>query len=197
MGSAALDVPARRGGEAAVDFGSERFQTDPWPVYRELRRADPVHWIAANRMFFVLKYEDVARALTDERLATDFPVRASRRIFGSTMLDADGAGHRALRQGFGVLFSANAVGGFGARIIAEAVEATLAPLAAGENVDFAQNIAARLPYETQAHADAHLGQCTRRSSDTRRQTGRIINPDVGIGLHRMHVLRPGPSILLP
>jgi cytochrome P450 len=147
MGSAALDALARLDTDDLIDFGSEQFQTDPWPVYRELRRSDPVHWIAANRMYFVLRYEDVAHALTDDRLATDFPVRASRRIFGSTMLDADGAGHRALRQGFGTLFSAKAVGGYGAQLIAEAVEATLAPLADCTSVDFAQRVAARLPYE--------------------------------------------------
>jgi cytochrome P450 len=147
MVAQALRTRLPAGAGSPVDFSSERFLTDPWPVYRMLRRTDPVHWIPASRAFLVLKNGDVTRALADQRLATDFPVRASRRIFGVTMLDADGEGHRALRRLVGSLFSARAVAGLGARIIAEAVSQTLAPLAAATRVDFARQVAARLPYE--------------------------------------------------
>jgi cytochrome P450 len=151
-GSAGLGVPALEtappgpAGEA-LDFASDGFQTEPWPVYRELRRTDPVHWMPDSRAFLLLRHADVLAALTDERLATDFPVRASRRIFGGTLLDADGEGHRRLRQGFGALFGPTAVAGRGARMIAEAVSAVLEPLADSPGVDFAARIAAVLPYE--------------------------------------------------
>lgn len=51
--------------------------------------------------------------------------------------------------------------------------------------------------QSQAHADAQFGERTRGVPDARRQPHIAIDADAGVGLHRMHALRPGPSTVLP
>lgn len=41
---------------------------DPYPVYRRLQEADPVHWDAASSSWALTRYADVATALHDPRL---------------------------------------------------------------------------------------------------------------------------------
>jgi cytochrome P450 len=42
---------------------SPRWRADPYPVYRELRDRDPVHWSAESAMFCVSRHEDVCHVL--------------------------------------------------------------------------------------------------------------------------------------
>ena len=90
--------------EVRLDFSSDEFLADPWPIYKELRRADPVHWSDAFRAFLVTRFEDVVELLTDRQVVSGFPMRSSRRLFGPTLLDADGPRHRELRKLFTPLF---------------------------------------------------------------------------------------------
>jgi cytochrome P450 len=128
-----------------VDFGSAEFLRSPWPVYSRLRESAPVHWSARTRAFLLVRHKDVTAALADRRLATDFPMRISRRLFGPTMLDADGPAHRRMRQMFTPLLGPTAMAGYGAQMIAEVVGEVLDALG-GKDFDFMQQVAERLPY---------------------------------------------------
>ena len=66
---------------------------DPYPIFRELREAEPVTWSPAFEMWLVTRRADVARVLADwERFTTDSPKSTIRDIFGSHMLTTDGPG---------------------------------------------------------------------------------------------------------
>jgi cytochrome P450 len=134
------------GTEDLLDFTSDEFLTDPWPVYRHFRAEEPVHWSTQANAFVVFKHADVTALLTDRKLISDFPMRTSRRLFGATLLDSDGQKHRELRQVFTPLFSGNAVRRLREEILIPAVEEVLDPLEGASEVDFLEQIAKQVPY---------------------------------------------------
>jgi cytochrome P450 len=129
-----------------LDFESEQFLADPWPVYRHFRAEEPVHWSAQANAFVVFRHADVTTLLTDRRLISDFPMRTSRRLFGATLLDSDGAKHRELRQVFTPLFSGKAVRRLREEILVPAVAEALDSVEDPTEVDFLEQIAKTVPY---------------------------------------------------
>lgn len=135
-----------------LDFSSDEFLADPWPIYRELRRADPVHWSEAFRAFLVTRLDDVATLLADRRVVSGFPMRSSRRLFGPTLLDADGPGHRELRKIFMPLFAGGSVKRLRTEILVPAVDQVLdsieAELGTADEVEieFMERVAVGVPY---------------------------------------------------
>src|SRR5690242_5933687 len=50
---------------------SEKVQADPYPVYREMRAKDPVHWSELARAWFLTRYADVVSVLKDSRFSVE------------------------------------------------------------------------------------------------------------------------------
>ncbi|WKU07128.1 cytochrome P450 [Micromonospora sp. HUAS LYJ1] len=107
---------------AEIDFTDDRFLADPWPVYRRLRQTRPVHFAPGAGAFMVLRHQDVAKALTDPRLTSDYPQRPTRRLFGPSVADTEGAQHRALRRMLVPLFNGQALEQVARPVIREVVE---------------------------------------------------------------------------
>ena len=64
---------------------------DPYPVFHELRAAEPVTWAPELGMWLLTRRDDIVRVLADwERFTTDSPASNIRDIFGSHMLTTDG-----------------------------------------------------------------------------------------------------------
>ena len=64
---------------------------DPYPLFHELRAAEPVTWAPELGMWLLTRRDDVVRVLADwERFTTDSPASTIRDIFGSHMLTTDG-----------------------------------------------------------------------------------------------------------
>ena len=64
---------------------------DPYPVFHELRRREPVTWAPALGMWLLTRRDDIVRVLADwQRFTTDSPASTIRDIFGSHMLTTDG-----------------------------------------------------------------------------------------------------------
>ncbi|MGQ0624107.1 MAG: cytochrome P450 [Sporichthyaceae bacterium] len=80
-----------------VDLLSPDAVRDPYPMLAVLREQDPVHWSGRYRSWFITRFEDVARALVDERFSSDriAPARRAKLEVGE--------GDPALRAAFGVL----------------------------------------------------------------------------------------------
>ena len=135
-----------------LDFSSEEFISNPWPVYERLRNTAPVHWSERNNAFFVSKHDDVRSALSDRRVVSTFPLRMSRKLFGRTVLDSDGAEHREFRKMLAPIFSNAAVERLRAAVLAPAVDEALAGIATGADgagevdIDFMESIAVAVPY---------------------------------------------------
>jgi cytochrome P450 len=135
-----------------LDFSSEEFISNPWPVYERLRNTAPVYWSKRNNAFFVSKHDDVRSALSDRRVVSTFPLRVSRKLFGQTVLDSDGEEHREFRKLLAPIFSNAAVQRLRAAVLTPAVDDALAGIATGADgpgkvdVDFMESIAVAVPY---------------------------------------------------
>ena len=74
---------------AKVTF--EALADDPYPIFHELRRAEPVTWAPELGMWMLTRRDDIVAVLADwERFTTDSPESTIRDIFGSHMLTTDG-----------------------------------------------------------------------------------------------------------
>lgn len=138
--------------KTTLDFSSDEFLADPWPIYQELRRADPVHWSEAFRAFLVTRFDDVLALLADRRVVSGFPMRSSRRLFGPTLLDADGPRHRDLRKIFLPLFAGASVKRLRTEILVPAVDQVLDSIVADMGsadhveIEFMERVAVGVPY---------------------------------------------------
>ncbi|GAB3482953.1 cytochrome P450 [Amycolatopsis cihanbeyliensis] len=138
--------------EVSLDFSSDEFLADPWHIYKELRQADPVHWSEAFRAFLVTRYDDVVALLADRQVVSGFPMRSSRRLFGPTLLDADGPRHRELRKLFTPLFAGASVKRLRTEILIPAVDQVLDSIEAemgsmdDVEIEFMERVAVGVPY---------------------------------------------------
>jgi len=72
---------------------------DPYPAFERLRQYEPISWIAALNMWYLVGYEDVRAALLDtSRLTTESPQSTILDTFGSHILTTEGAMHERYRQ---------------------------------------------------------------------------------------------------
>jgi cytochrome P450 len=138
--------------KTSLDFSSDEFLADPWPIYKKLRKSDPVHWSEPFRAFLVTRFEDVVSLLADRQVVSGFPMRSSRRVFGPTLLDVDGPRHRELRKVFMPLFSGASVKRLRTEILIPAVDQVLDSLSAGmgaedqTEIEFMEQVAVAVPY---------------------------------------------------
>ncbi|KFF98893.1 unspecific monooxygenase [Streptomyces scabiei] len=72
---------------------------DPYPVYRELRRSQPVAWVPAANRYLVTRYADIAHLERHpEIFSADEQNSLMIRVMGHTMLRKDGADHLRERR---------------------------------------------------------------------------------------------------
>jgi cytochrome P450 len=89
-------------GTALASIGSQidlaALWTDPYPIYRELRRHEPVAWVPAANRYLVTRHADIVQlerqpeifsAIEENSLVT--------RVMGSTLIRKDGPAHRRER----------------------------------------------------------------------------------------------------
>jgi cytochrome P450 len=105
-----LQVTASK--KASFPLGSEvsleELDRDPYPVFERLREREPVSWIAALGMWYVVRYEDVREALFDtRRLTTAAPQSTIFDTFGAQMLSTEGVMHERYRQAAKQSFAPN------------------------------------------------------------------------------------------
>jgi cytochrome P450 len=95
--------PMRSTPEKRFPLGREitlaELDRDPYPAYERLRRSEPVSWIAALNMWYVVGYEDVRSALLDtSQLTTNSTQSTILDTFGAHILTTEGAIHERYRQ---------------------------------------------------------------------------------------------------
>ncbi len=88
-------------------FGPEMLE-DPFPVYRQLRETDPVHWDDTVRAWIVTRYADVSAVVKDRGLSSDRVSLARGRyaeryqpvfdLLSRIMLQTDDPQHTRLRN---------------------------------------------------------------------------------------------------
>ena len=63
-------------GTVAIDFRPDaaEFLADPFPLYRQMREEDPVHWSPRLKSWVLTRYDDVKAALLDREISSDLPL---------------------------------------------------------------------------------------------------------------------------
>lgn len=131
-------------GPATIDLDDPQFQSDPWPVYRGHRAKGPVHR-GADGSWYVFSYDAVKTVLGAGTALAEHPFRTTRRAFGPTMVDREGADHRRLRGlAVGALRPAQ-IDEYEESIIEPIADRLLSAVATGEPVDLFGCYARELP----------------------------------------------------
>jgi cytochrome P450 len=77
----------------------DELDRDPYPVFARLREREPISWVPALNMWYVVRYEDVRAALFDTtRLTTASSQSTIFDTFGAQILTTEGATHERYRQ---------------------------------------------------------------------------------------------------
>lgn len=133
--------------ESGVSYlpGSPESIVDPYPLYADLRRRDPVHRMRILNGFALTRYRDIDRVLRDH---TSFSSSAQTDVLHRTglvtMLDTDPPDHTRLRSLVSQAFTPRAIEGLRSRIGAIADD-LVARAAAKPRFDLMAAIAYPLP----------------------------------------------------
>jgi len=77
----------------------DELDRDPYPAFARLREREPISWVPALNMWYVVRYEDVRAALLDTtRLTTASAQSTIFDTFGAQILTTEGATHERYRQ---------------------------------------------------------------------------------------------------
>lgn len=101
----------------------ERLESDPYPIYAQLRAEEPVAWVPAVNCWLVTRASDVEIVTTKTELFTaeapDSPV--DRSFGGKTLMTMDGAEHLELRKTIDAKFRP--------RVVATYIDELVTPIA--------------------------------------------------------------------
>ena len=139
-----------------IDFSSPAVQADPYPIYAELRRDEPVFW--NGNAWLISRYDDVVSLLTDPRSSSrrvdatfavlppevQAELQPLRDVLNARMLLSDPPDHTRLRTLVTKTFSARAAHGRRERI-QEHVDRLLGTVVARGEMDAMTDFATPLP----------------------------------------------------
>ena len=126
------------------------FYRNPYPVYSELRRYDPVHWDEEHQLWVLTRYTDVAAALVSPGLvrgAGELTMEADdplRRVLSRMMLFSEPPRHTRLRSLANRAFTPRRVEGMRVRIQA-IVDELFERIGGRRDVDVIADLAYPLP----------------------------------------------------
>ena len=55
---------------AEIDLNGLEALRDPYPLYDQVRREDPVHWNDSDQRWYITRYEDLISILRDQRVSS-------------------------------------------------------------------------------------------------------------------------------
>jgi cytochrome P450 len=121
---------------------------DPYPAFERLRKYEPISWIAALNMWYVVGYEDVRTALLDtSRLTTESAQSTILDTFGLHILTTEGAMHERYRQALRHPFTPSFIRTHLEAAIAAASKALIDEFEPQSQADVRSVFASRLPIQ--------------------------------------------------
>jgi len=130
----------------AVSLGE--LERDPYPVFARLREREPVSWLPALDMWYVVGYADVRDMLLDSRRLTTVSDRSTiYDTFGEHVLTSEGTVHERYRQAAGARFTPLAVRAHLEAAIHAAAATLIEGFASRGMIDLRPAFAARLPIQ--------------------------------------------------
>lgn len=123
-------------------------ERDPYPAFERLRQSEPISWIAALNMWYVVGYEDVCTTLLDtSRLTTESAQSTIYDTFGSHILTTEGAMHARYRQALRPPFTPAFIRAHLEAAIGTAATALIDEFATHGQADVRSVFASRLPIQ--------------------------------------------------
>lgn len=148
------------GSSLDLRLSSPDFVNDPYPVYRALREAEPVHWSDEWGVWVLTSYEDTSAVLRDPQryssvgrfsaLLDQLPpevqpdVQPLRRHYSSGLIQSDPPDHTRLRGLVRQAFTPRVIEGFRGRVQA-IVDGLLEPFLEARQLDIVMDFAYPLP----------------------------------------------------
>jgi cytochrome P450 len=121
---------------------------DPYPAFERLRQHEPISWIAALNMWYIVGYEQVRSALFDtSRLTTESARSTILDTFGAHILTTEGATHERYRQALRHPFTPAFIRAHLEAAIATAAAALIDGFEKQGQVDVRSVFAGRLPIQ--------------------------------------------------
>lgn len=118
--------------------------TDNWIEYKQIRKNNKLIYSEQEKCYLVAKYEDVNFFLKSNDVTVEYPFRASKQVFGSTILDSDKPNNIDIRKSLTPFFSKKAVDNYEELMIRPLIK-TLINNLDSESIDFNYWIAQRIP----------------------------------------------------
>lgn len=137
---------------------------DPYPAFARLREREPISWIPALNMWYVVGYEDVRTALLDPTRMTTVSAQSTIvDTFGSHVLTTEGATHDRYRQALRHPFAPGLIRSHLEPAIAATANALVDEFEKRGQVDLRSVFASRLPIQVillvcglPAEAECHM-----------------------------------------
>lgn len=131
-----------------IDYNSALFQTNPWPLYQQLRQQDPIHWSDRYQTFFLSKHKHIKEILLDtENFTVEHHFRTTRHLFGPTILDTDGKAHSSTRPIVSNHFKPSIMQKNVYPVVKRAVKKIVDEIPSKQPIDFMNEVAIRIPME--------------------------------------------------
>lgn len=125
----------------------EELHRDPYAVFARLAAHEPISWISALNMWYVVGYENVRAALSDPRLTTVSKRSTIYDTFGEQMLTSEGAVHDRYRQSAQQFFAPSRIRSRLEPLIESRADFLVADLARRGRGELRSAFAARLPVQ--------------------------------------------------
>jgi cytochrome P450 len=107
----------------------EALETDPYPIYKRLRRDEPACWVGAVGLWLVTRWEDVQFvALHPDIFTADVDTSPLTRTLGSNVLTLDGPAQKRIRETMDPALRPGAVKHYAPEIIAPIAQRHLAAI---------------------------------------------------------------------
>jgi len=132
---------------AALDL--KALHDDPYETWRRLLAAEPITWVAALGMWYVVKYDHVVEIMNDsKRFITDSEKSPVKDTFGPQMLSVEGDLHDRYKKIARPPFSPKSVRETLERAISDHVGSLIDSFAGVGKIDLRPAFAARIPVLT-------------------------------------------------
>src|SRR5262245_30613168 len=125
---------------------------DPYPMFAELRRTEPVkHIVMMNRSSFVVtRYDDVAAVLRDAETFSSTANAEVGKFFGRTIIEMDGKEHSRTRALVSTVFVPRAIDAL-TPVVEGLVDALIADIARKGRADLVAELTTIFPVQVIAH----------------------------------------------
>jgi cytochrome P450 len=127
----------------------EQLETDPYPIYKQLRADEPVCHVDSVGLWLVTRWDDVQRVDKNPELFTgETEPSTLRRTFGPNLLASEGAYHDRIRKLIYPWFRVGAIGSYPDNVIAPVANELIDAFAERGHADlvaeFAEPLSARV-----------------------------------------------------